>query len=785
MKERDQLILTTPASWHRDLWREGLPIGNGLLGGLVFGQIAFETIVINHAGLWHRAVSMPLPDVSGSLSKTRRLIDEGKFEEANWISSNALREKGYQNKLGSPLPLCAVHLDMGERGAFSHYRRVLDMDTAQVTVSWEENGACFKRESFISREDELLAFRVSGGRSLGGCAFSLKLYDTFESDTADIRAEIGNSVEIKTDSIFQCYAGTVNGKDFGAVMMVAADGGVTDGKNGLTAGDVNSCAAYVKFFVHGERGRDWGRLRAELEALKPDYDKLHSAHADKHRQLYRSADLKLAEKDLDFSNEKLLLEAYEENAPNVMLEKLWRYGRYLIICGTREDGLPFPLYGNWPGRYSIPWTHNMANENLQMIYWHIEVGGLIDLLRPVIKYYTGMMDDFRSSALKVFGLRGIYVSAGTTPISALPNQIVPVIMNWIGAAGWIARHFYNYYRYTRDEDFFKKEIWPFLYETALFYADYLVERNGTCIIYPSVSPENTPQNLMPPDGQERPHPCPSVVNATMDIAIIKELFGIVIKEGERMGTEQAELEKWSRLRSKLPEYGVTEEGNIREWNYPGLEERYHHRHLSHIYPVFPGNEFVAGRDTERLAAFALAVDRRILGAQSGWSLAHMSCINSRLERGNSALTCLDILARACLLNSFFTLHNDWRNMGLSLGRGSFAPIQMDANMGIVNALQEMIFFSGEDYIRYLPALPDRFKKGEARDFRFPGGRTSFSWDADSKSFAAEITGERKISVQLALPWGGHFTLSRRNTASGVSGSFLLELNSGETVTLHK
>ena len=788
MQERNQLLLTRPASWHRDLWREALPIGSGLIGGLVFGQIARETILINHARLWHRAVGMPLPDISNTLEETRRLIDEGKYQEANWVSANVLREKGYKNVLGTPLPVCALYLDMSQRSAFSNYRRVLDMDRAEVTVTWKEGSESFKRESFISRAEDILAFRVSGSASLEGCIFSLGLYDTFEPDMDLIKTEIGDSIESKIEDNFQFYAGTVNGKDFGAVILLTQEGAKcsSNDKHGLCAGDVKSCTAFVKFFVEGDRQKDWSRLKTELESLKPDYETLISGHIKQHQLLYRSADLKLCDSDLNLSNERLLLDAYEGTASNALLEKLWHYGRYLMVCGTREDAMPFPLYGIWPGRYSLAWPHNMANENLQMIYWHTEVGGLVDLLRPVIRYYKERMDDFRTSARNLFGLDGIYVSAGTTPISALPNQIVPVILNWIGAAGWISRHFYTYYCYTGDEQLFRDEIWPFLYETAVFYAAYLVERNDTCIIYPSVSPDNTPQNLMPPKGEDMAHPCPSVVNATMDIAIIKELFSIVINEGSRMGAGIEELEKWKRLCSKLPEYGLTAEGNIREWNYPGLEERYDHRHLSHLYPVFPGNEFVSGRDSEKMAAFALAVDKRILGAQSGWSLAHMSCIYSRLERGESALECLDILARACLLNGFFTIHNDWRNMGLSLGRGHFAPIQMDANMGIVNALQEMVFFCGDDYIRFLPALPERLGKGEVRDFRFPGGKTSFSWDREGKDFCAQIYSERKINIEVVLPgnpWNGNFIMKRNGLESKVSGNIILEMNAGEKLII--
>lgn len=754
MVHRDQLLLKTPASWHRDLWREALPMGNGILGGLVFGGIAQETILINHARLWHRGVRQPLPDISDSLEKARRLMDEGNYWDANRISADALKQAGYAGRLATPLPLCALRIDMGERAPFSHYRRTLDMDTAQVRVSWQEGERSFLRESFISREGDYLALRIRGQGGLDGCKFSLAIYDTGEDDTRRVLEEIGGSLSVESDGCYQSFALThEDGSDYGAVMRIDPCGGkVLQEGQALMLTGTDTCCVWVRFFVGGQKQTDWIVLRRELAQMDADYERALERHAALHRPLYHSADLRIASDGLDTANENLLLDAYEDTASNALLEKLWRFGRYLMVCATRPDGLPFPLYGLWHGRYSMAWPHNMANENLQMIYWHTQAGGLISLTRAVIDYYVDMLDDFRENARKLFGLPGIYVPAGTTPGIGLPNQIVPVIMNWIGAAGWLCRHFYDYYRWTGDEELFAAKIFPFIMETAQFYSAYLTEEDGICKIYPSVSPENTPKSLMPSEEWEHmAHPCPSAVNATMDIAIIKEVFGTVIEQGARMGVDEETIEQISRQRSRLPAYETTSEGNIREWNYPGLTERYTHRHLSHLYPIFPGVEFMASRDPEQMKAFALAADKRVLGSQSGWSLAHMACIYARLGRGEQALSCLDNLTKSCLTNSFFTLHNDWRSMGLTLGRDSFAPVQLDACMGIVNALQEMLFFWGDGRLHILPACPERLARASAENLHFPGGTASFSWDLSKGALSLDIRATRDVSLTLCLP----------------------------------
>ncbi|MBW7459839.1 glycoside hydrolase family 95 protein, partial [Paenibacillus sepulcri] len=404
--------------------------------------------------------------------------------------------------------------------------------------------------------------------------------------------------------------------------------------------------------------------------------------------LYRSVSLELEDADNDpRTNERLLLDAYEGEAPPALVRKMWAYGRYLFMSGTAaaEDAEPFGLYGLWGGDYRLVWSHNMANENIQMMYWHAHVGGLGELVTPLFRYYEGLMDVFRENARKLYGCRGIYIPAGSTPGIGVPNQIVPVILNWTGAAGWLSRHYYEHFRYTGDLQFLRETALPFMLEALRFYEDFLVtDANGVYKMYPSVSPENTPLNYMPSDGKPLAHPMPTAINATMDIAILKELLKSLIEANQKAGSEDPEAEKeWNRMLTHLPAYKLNKDGAISEWIHPAFEDRYAHRHLSHLYPVFPGQEVTRESDPNMFGAFETAVHRREMGAQSGWSLAHMAALYARLGDGDASLNCLDILSRSSLLPNLFTLHNDWRGMGVSLQMPA-APVQLDANMGWVN-----------------------------------------------------------------------------------------------------
>jgi len=206
------------------------------------------------------------------------------------------------------------------------------------------------------------------------------------------------------------------------------------------------------------------------------------------------------------------------------------------------------------------------------------------------------------------------------------------------------------------------------------------------------------------------------------------------------------VNKWQSTLSALPEYATNEDGAVKEWQKDELLDNYFHRHLSHLYPLFPGNE--KGIDK---SAFERALELRVLQGQSGWSLMHMAGIYARLGRGEDVARCFDLLAKGCLLPNFMTLHNDYRDMGVTLGLGQFAPIQLDALMGSVNAVQMMLLQADEESISFLPALCSRMERGKVEGFAFFGGKTSFEWS--SEHFEAKLIFERDTKVRISLPNG--------------------------------
>jgi alpha-L-fucosidase 2 len=238
-------------------------------------------------------------------------------------------------------------------------------------------------------------------------------------------------------------------------------------------------------------------------------------------------------------------------------------------------------------------------------------------------------------------------------------------------------------------------------------------------------------------------------NATMDFAILKELLTNLLCGMEITGMYADEAEALRTLLGKIPPYMLNEDGAVKEWMHPAIKDNYHHRHLSHIYPVFPGTEVTAHSQPALFEAFKQAVRLRKLGAQSGWSLAHMASIYARMGDGDKSAECLDIMVKSVIMESLMTTHNDWRKMGITLEWEGEAFVQLDADFGIVNALQEMLFCPQKDALSILPALPERLEKGSVRGLVFPEGRVDIAWETGSE-VVITVTATHPVDTGILL-----------------------------------
>lgn len=738
--------LNRPASWPGEEWREALPLGNGLTGVLIPGSIAAEHITFNRHDLWHGGSDGgAIPDITEAFRAMRDAIDRGDYAAANQDNlMAALQEKGYSAGPEAPYPLGWLNLAFTPAGMFRHYRRGVNMQTGEAFVEFEIDGCRYSRRMFVSRDCDAAVLRMTADKPFT-VVYDFALYpETGESFVTDR-----------------------------SIRKTARDG--ESAVNVLFRGEIETAVRGESVSVTGRdytvliRCSSHGSPSSLDEIAGESYDSLLAKHAALHTPLYDAVTIELAEDGAhDPSNEAMLDEAYDGEASPALIERLWRFGRYLFLSAASERGNPVPLYGLWHGADRLQWAQYVANENVQMTYWHAMAGGLSYAVPPLLRYYAAHIDRFRECAEKIFGMRGIWISAYTTPNVAGPCVPVSVIGNWISCAGWLCRHFWDYYLYTGDGKLLREEILPFLHEAALFWLDYAEEgEDGRLLLRPSVSPENTPGNLLAlPTRSATGHRCPAVKNAAMDFAVMKELFSNLLEGIRITGLYRDEAEAFEEALGKIPPYMVNEDGAVKEWMDPALSDNYAHRHLSHIYPVFPGGEVTAKSDPDLFEAFRKAVHLRELGSQCNWSLTHMAAIYDRLGEGESAAECLDLLAKSVLLPSLFTVCNDWRHMGMTLDWKE-VPIQLDAVFGAVNAVQEMLFRWEKTALSVLPALPARLDSGRVGGMVFPGGTADIRWTADG-AVSVTVRAWRDLDTDLLVAGKptGHVKL-----AAGTCGEF--------------
>lgn len=776
--DKDTLFMRYPSTWWHDLWREGLPAGNGIIGANVYGGVKEETTMISHHDLWHGGKKDEVPDVTDAFQRQRELMDRGEFQSASWEVVNELKKKGYGSDLESTLPLVDFMMQVKPKEGFSDYVRGIHMDSGEIGCEWSDGDSKRSSYLFVSRTENAVIKEISSSKEDLDILFTMDMHRNEGSVSVETCAKhVINTKKIKVEWPFIIYtAQNEDGTLYGAVANIINQNGYAEKTPiGIRVKECSKVLVFIKVFIKENLQKEetiLEQLKKELSQMRWDYQSLLQEHKEEHEKWYKSATLSLEYPEQFHCNEELLAMAYFGRQPVELIEKLWKYGRYLFVSGTAEQSNPFGMYGLWGGDYNLLWCHNMANENIQMMYWHSYIGNLLPLQKGFYEYYFDRIPEYQTNAQKIMGMKGIYIPAGSTPGVATPNQIVPVIINWVSVAGWLAQHYCLYYWYTRDEIYLKEKLLPYLEETAAFYEDFIeFYPNGKIHFYPSVSPENTPSNFMPPEHIFIPHPMPTTVNSTIDIAIIKEFFGNLIYLAKEKQIYQEKLEIWKKIIDSIPDYAINKDGAIREWQDERFEERYAHRHLSHIYPVFPGNEVNKIHHAELLPAFQKAVDLREIDAQTGWSLVHMASIYARLENGEAAMQCLNNIARAELINNFFTLHNDWRKMNLSLC--SDPPIQLDAIMGYVNAIQEMILYVSNDFIKLLPALSEDLQKGKINSFRYINGNIDMKWDMENQEFLAVLTAVRDHEMYIQLPKEiGEYHFSKKDCSIWYEGEML-------------
>ena len=716
-------------------WREATPLGNGRLGALVHGRASDERVALNHEALYNWARRGEMPDLSAHLPELRRLLAEGRFAEAERLYPDLLKASGYKGSSGKFFPAFDLRLRCATDGAFRGYSRELDLERGVCTVRWTDDGGAWERTAFVHcarrAGDEAgasgpLVLRVRRVGAPFSVAASLPRHDLVDFPG------YGGWDDFSTEARGRAILSTVRTPDglhfSGCVRVLETDG------EAIAAGDRLAVrAAREAVFLVDVRDVPLGFDEFEAALARFDgesFESLLAAHAAAFAERFGAMRLALAPPDApQESNERLLLDSYSGEVDPRLVEKTADFGRYLLLASSGFGcARPANLQGVWNGDYSPAWAAAyFFNENVQLMYAQALRGGMPETLLPLFDLLDRFRDDFRANARRLWGCRGLLLPVFMGDRSGLKDNFQPHCVHWTGAGAWIASFHWDYWLWTGDRAFLRDRAWPFLREVALFYEDFLAPGpDGLLHAAPAISPENKPTV----DGRAE-----NGVSAdpTMEIALVRELLTNALAAATELGVEDEQTARWREMLGRLPSYRTRPDGALCEWIDPRFGDTDRHRHLSHLYPLFPGREIAPHRDAALFEAARRAAEARLatgLADQTGWSLAHLACVWARLGEGDRALGCLELLLRCCTGPNLFTRHNDWRGMGVTLEalHGTQPAIQLDAAYGFAAAVQEMLLGADETSLRLLPALPRAWTRGSVAGLRAPGGlRVDIEW----------------------------------------------------------
>ena len=752
-KPKNTLRFSKPSSWWGSRWRDALPIGNGILGASVYGGAADDCLMITHGDLWWQGKDSVLQDVSDKVKDVRKKIDDGDFIGAEKIMSTELIKKGYRPQLAYPLPLCDFKISMKTDKGVKEYSRTLDMDNAEASVSFKDGVTRYERNAFVSsaRKDLIVYEIMRTGQKNIDATFKFETHDKFNARTPVAVSATPDNETVKCENYFLYYsARSSTGSDFGAVAKINFFAGkqeIVDDSLVITGAE--KILVIIKPFVEAPRDKAWKDCKAAISEIKLTYDKLLKEHVSVYQKLFYSAEIDFSATDRDDFVDDNIAEAVQSGDVNsATLEKLWAFGRYLMITGSRPETRPFAPYGLWCGDYKAVNAQINAAGDLQAVYDMTQAGNLNDFAESVFTVYESAMTALKYNATRLYGCHGIFVPYTTSPSTGYLGEVYESMIHFTGVAGWLGNLFYDYALYTDDQAFLKKRALPFMKEAATFYEEFfkLVDLK----YYessPSYSPFTTAGNLV---GTGEEHAIAR--NATIDFAVARSLLTNLIEGSKAAGMNKAEVIKWEDMLTKLPPFKINNDGTVSEYIDDKCTDNPKSPSLALFYPVYPDYRC---DDIDVGKAFALTARKKCQTAKNEMTanaLARYAQIFARIGDGDSVYEQINALVRGMAMDNLVFANDDWRGMG-SGKNGLWAQPVPYVNAIVTGALQECLVQSTPNTVRLLPALFQRIAKGSLSGIqtRAHVEIVSMDWDAGRGTLVAKLKAKRATVIDLELP----------------------------------
>lgn len=718
-----ELLFESPAK----VWEEGLPIGNGKLGAMLFGAPEHLQIQCNEDSLWYGAYrNRNNPDAKEQLAKIRALIFNDEVDEAEKLIQ--LSMTGVPEYQRHYEPAGTIHLWNQQRGETKNYARQLDLTTACAKEQFQIGSTSYCSETFASFPDQVIVYSLIASEQKGtrlrihlnrlrglSTGFSKKITPDGKIGTLMISGKTGD------DGVSYCHG-----------LTVTTDGEITNFGEYLLVENYSHLNLFSALDTSYREKNPTKSVSQRLEKIVTDtLETLKGRHVADYQKIFNRMEFCLGEK----SNHRMTVQHMLDQAKSnqdvpELVELLFHFGRYLLIASSRPGSLPANLQGVWNQDTTPAWDSKYTiNINTEMNYWPAEKGNLAECHLPLFDLLKKMYPNGQRTAKEMYGLDG-FVAHHNTDLwgDTAPQDAYLPATYWTLGGAWLCLGIWEHYQYTLDLEFLK-EYFPILQDAVRFLSGYGIESpNGEFVLCPSVSPENKFVNRSGKIGY-------MYYGNTMDTQMIWELFTSYAGACDLVAHDDELLTRAQEIMQRLPQYKIGKYGQLQEWYEDFEEVDPGHRHVSHLFGLFPGHH-LKNADEKFIEAGKKTLVRRLAngGAHTGWSVAWLINIWANFGDGQESYQMIKKQLRQSILPNLLDNH---------------PPFQIDGNFGLTSGIIEMLVQSEGNQVTLLPAIPKEWPHGEVKGIALPGKRTvSLIWKS-SQLQTVQISGRHLKDILLS------------------------------------